>query len=51
MALFGDPFRQFLLSPTIYRSSSGSAALLDWFESPNSHIFKINVPGIVDVIT
>ncbi|XP_009617069.1 15.7 kDa heat shock protein, peroxisomal [Nicotiana tomentosiformis] len=45
MALFGDPFRQFLLSPTIYRSSSGSAALLDWFESPNSHIFKINVPG------
>ncbi|XP_009779705.1 15.7 kDa heat shock protein, peroxisomal [Nicotiana tabacum] len=45
MALFGDPFRRFLLSPTIYRNSSGSAALLDWFESPNSHIFKINVPG------
>ncbi|XP_049392563.1 15.7 kDa heat shock protein, peroxisomal [Solanum stenotomum] len=45
MAIFGDPFRRFLLSPTIYRSFSGSPALLDWIESPNAHIFKINVPG------
>ncbi|OIT33265.1 PREDICTED: 15.7 kDa heat shock protein, peroxisomal [Nicotiana attenuata] len=45
MALFSDPFRRFLLSPTIFRTSSGSAALLDWVESPNAHIFKINVPG------
>ncbi|KAK4383488.1 heat shock protein, peroxisomal [Sesamum angolense] len=45
MALFGDPFRRFFLSPTIYRTSPGSAALLDWLESPTAHIFKINVPG------
>ncbi|KAJ8565011.1 hypothetical protein K7X08_001471 [Anisodus acutangulus] len=45
MALFGDPFRRFILSPTIYRTSSGSPSLLDWIESPNAHIFKINVPG------
>ncbi|KFK33279.1 hypothetical protein AALP_AA6G354300 [Arabis alpina] len=24
---------------------SGSTALIDWLESPNAHIFKINVPG------
>ncbi|KAL7094362.1 hypothetical protein ACP275_11G098800 [Erythranthe tilingii] len=45
MALFGDPFRRFLLSPTIYRTYPGSTALLDWLESPTAHIFKINVPG------
>ncbi|XP_059309407.1 15.7 kDa heat shock protein, peroxisomal [Lycium ferocissimum] len=45
MALFGDPFRRFFISPTIYRTSFGSPALLDWIESPNAHIFKINVPG------
>ncbi|KAL0396432.1 UNVERIFIED_CONTAM: heat shock protein, peroxisomal [Sesamum calycinum] len=45
MALFGDPFRRFFLSPTIYRTSPGSTALLDWLESPTAHIFKINVPG------
>ncbi|KAM3280896.1 15.7 kDa heat shock protein, peroxisomal [Capsicum chacoense] len=45
MSIFGDPFRRFLLSPTIYRTSYGSNALLDWIESPNAHIFKINVPG------
>ncbi|KAG8373493.1 hypothetical protein BUALT_Bualt11G0029900 [Buddleja alternifolia] len=45
MALFGDPFRRFFLSPTIYRTSPGSTALLDWLETPNAHIFKINVPG------
>ncbi|KAL8532356.1 hypothetical protein ACS0TY_008812 [Phlomoides rotata] len=45
MALLGDPFRQFFLSPTIYRTSPGSTALLDWIESPTAHIFKVNVPG------
>ncbi|KAL0463339.1 UNVERIFIED_CONTAM: heat shock protein, peroxisomal [Sesamum latifolium] len=45
MALFADPFRRFFLSPTIYRTSPGSTALLDWLESPTAHIFKINVPG------
>lgn len=47
MSIFGDPFRRFLLSPTIYRTSYGSNALLDWIESPNAHIFKINVPGLI----
>ncbi|CAA0814566.1 15.7 kDa heat shock protein- peroxisomal [Striga hermonthica] len=42
MALFGDPWRRFLLSPAVHRSST---ALLDWLESPAAHIFKINVPG------
>ncbi|KAL7135438.1 hypothetical protein ABFS83_11G096200 [Erythranthe nasuta] len=45
MALFGDPFRRFFVSPTIYRTYPGSTALLDWLESPTAHIFKINVPG------
>ncbi|PIN00261.1 hypothetical protein CDL12_15454 [Handroanthus impetiginosus] len=45
MALFGDPFRRFILGPTVYRTSPGSTALLDWVESPTAHIFKINVPG------
>ncbi|XP_048430369.1 LOW QUALITY PROTEIN: 15.7 kDa heat shock protein, peroxisomal [Pyrus x bretschneideri] len=31
--------------PPIFREWSGSTALMDWLESPNSHIFKINVPG------
>ncbi|KAL3527449.1 hypothetical protein ACH5RR_012105 [Cinchona calisaya] len=45
MAQFGDPFRRFFWSPTIYRTSQGSSALLDWLESPHAHTFKINVPG------
>ncbi|RAL53027.1 hypothetical protein DM860_016262 [Cuscuta australis] len=48
MAAFfgGDPFRRFFWSPTVYhRAPPGSAALLDWIESPAAHIFKINVPG------
>ncbi|XP_019182686.1 PREDICTED: 15.7 kDa heat shock protein, peroxisomal [Ipomoea nil] len=45
-AFFGDPFRRFLWSPTFYhRAPPGSAALLDWIESPTAHVFKINVPG------
>ncbi|PSS36646.1 HSP20-like chaperone protein [Actinidia chinensis var. chinensis] len=45
MAIYGDPFRRFFWSPPIYRTVSGSTALMDWLETPNSHIFKINVPG------
>nr|GMC96804.1 15.7 kDa heat shock protein, peroxisomal [Ipomoea batatas] len=46
-AFFGDPFRRFLWSPTFYHRGTppGSAALLDWIESPTAHVFKINVPG------
>ncbi|KAK7842631.1 15.7 kda heat shock protein [Quercus suber] len=44
-AFFGYPFRRFFLSPPIFREWSGSTALMDWLESPNAHIFKINVPG------
>ncbi|XP_076927505.1 15.7 kDa heat shock protein, peroxisomal [Bidens hawaiensis] len=43
MALFGDPFRRFFVSPPIYRSPA--APLMDWFETPQSHFIKINVPG------
>ncbi|GMH15497.1 hypothetical protein Nepgr_017338 [Nepenthes gracilis] len=42
---FGDPFRRILWSQPILREWTGSAALMDWFESPASHCFKINVPG------
>uniref|UniRef100_A0A5B7BL85 Uncharacterized protein n=1 Tax=Davidia involucrata TaxID=16924 RepID=A0A5B7BL85_DAVIN len=45
MAFFGDPFRRSFWSPPIYRTLPGSTALMDWLESPNAHIFKINVPG------
>ncbi|KAM3712675.1 hypothetical protein ACJW30_01G201100 [Castanea mollissima] len=44
-AFFGYPFRRFFLSPPIFREWSGSTALMDWLESPNAHVFKINVPG------
>ncbi|KAL1308240.1 hypothetical protein HN51_050170 [Arachis hypogaea] len=44
--IFGYPFRRFFLGhPPIFREWSGSTALLDWLESPTSHIFKLNVPG------
>ncbi|GKV00208.1 hypothetical protein SLEP1_g12940 [Rubroshorea leprosula] len=43
--IFGYPFRRFFFSPPIFRERSGSVALMDWLESPNAHIFKINVPG------
>ncbi|CAB4271973.1 unnamed protein product [Prunus armeniaca] len=43
--IFGYPLRRFLWSPPIFREWSGSTALMDWLESPNAHIFKINVPG------
>ncbi|CAH9089889.1 unnamed protein product [Cuscuta europaea] len=45
-SFFGDPFWRLIWSPAIYdRTPPGSAALLDWLESPTAHIFKINVPG------
>ncbi|KAF8398953.1 hypothetical protein HHK36_014818 [Tetracentron sinense] len=44
-SFFGDPFRRFFWSPPIFREWSGSTALMDWLETPNAHIYKINVPG------
>ncbi|KAJ4839003.1 hypothetical protein Tsubulata_021460 [Turnera subulata] len=44
-SIFGYPFRRMFLSPPVFREWSGSTALMDWLESPTSHIFKINVPG------
>ncbi|KAI6691421.1 hypothetical protein NL676_028249 [Syzygium grande] len=41
----GYPFGRLFWSPTVYRDWSGSAALMDWIESPYSHTFKVNVPG------
>ncbi|KAL5709064.1 hypothetical protein ACHQM5_019791 [Ranunculus cassubicifolius] len=36
-----DPFRRLL-----WRNEwSGSTALMDWIETPTSHVYKINVPG------
>lgn len=43
--IFGYPFRRFFTNPPVFREWSGSTALMDWLESPNAHIFKINVPG------
>ncbi|PIA56635.1 hypothetical protein AQUCO_00700770v1 [Aquilegia coerulea] len=40
-----DPFRRLLWSTPISRAWSGSTALMDWLETPTSHIYKINVPG------
>lgn len=37
--IFWYPFRRFR------EWSGGSTALIDWMESPNAHIFKVNVPG------
>ncbi|KAL9251044.1 15.7 kDa heat shock protein, peroxisomal-like protein [Drosera capensis] len=42
--LFGDPFRRFLLGHPIYGPQS-TTGLMDWLESQNAHILKINVPG------
>ncbi|KAH7557032.1 hypothetical protein ACOSP7_026405 [Xanthoceras sorbifolium] len=43
-----DAFRRLFWSPPmIFRGwSSGSTAPMDWLESPSSHIFKIDVPGL-----
>ncbi|KAK1439317.1 hypothetical protein QVD17_05133 [Tagetes erecta] len=44
--LFGDPFRRlFINHPPNYRPSSTATALMDWFETPQAHFIKINVPG------
>ncbi|KAI3417480.1 SHSP domain-containing protein [Psidium guajava] len=43
--ILGYPYRRLFWSPTLYRDWSGSAALMDWIESPIAHIFKVNVPG------
>ncbi|OWM64381.1 hypothetical protein CDL15_Pgr020348 [Punica granatum] len=47
--MFGSPFRRLLWSPPlVFRDWSGGSAtaLMDWLESPNTHIFKVNVPGL-----
>ncbi|PKI54403.1 hypothetical protein CRG98_025190 [Punica granatum] len=47
--MFGSPFRRLLWSPPlVFRDWSGGSAtaLMDWLESPNTHIFKVNVPVI-----
>ncbi|PWA93265.1 HSP20-like chaperones superfamily protein [Artemisia annua] len=44
MAIFGDPFRRYFMNPTIYRTGTTTAGLMDWFETPQSHFIKINVP-------
>ncbi|KAJ4960987.1 hypothetical protein NE237_020897 [Protea cynaroides] len=45
-SFFSDPFRRLIWSPPIFRQWSGSVALMDWFETPTAHIYKINVPGL-----
>ncbi|XP_058079386.1 15.7 kDa heat shock protein, peroxisomal [Magnolia sinica] len=42
---FDRPFRRFFFNPPIVREWTGSTALMDWLETPSSHIIKINVPG------
>nr|AFV46376.1 ACD-ScHsp26-like protein [Tamarix hispida] len=43
---FVDPFRRLFLSQPLFRELSvSSTGLMDWFETPNAHFFKINVPG------
>ncbi|PNX59145.1 15.7 kDa heat shock protein peroxisomal-like [Trifolium pratense] len=45
--IFGHPFRPFFLGHRpIFREYSASTPLLDWIESPTSHILKFNVPGL-----
>ncbi|KAK9091480.1 hypothetical protein Sjap_024657 [Stephania japonica] len=44
-SFFGDPLKKILLSTPSTREWTGSLALMDWLETPTSHIFKINVPG------
>ncbi|KAL8127547.1 15.7 kDa heat shock protein, peroxisomal [Apium graveolens] len=46
MAILVDPLRQLFWSGPLYRRAlPGSPALMDWLETPHSHLFKINVPG------
>ncbi|KAI7755865.1 hypothetical protein M8C21_013493 [Ambrosia artemisiifolia] len=44
MALFGDPFRRFFINPPMYRTGTATG-LMDWYETPQAHFIKINVPG------
>ncbi|KAJ8752200.1 hypothetical protein K2173_003808 [Erythroxylum novogranatense] len=44
---FGRPINRLFGRPLTFSESSSSTAtpLLDWFETPSSHIIKLNVPG------
>lgn len=42
---FGDPFRRFFYGSPLHFQIPGMNPPMDWFESANSHCFKLNVPG------
>lgn len=42
---FFDPLGRFSWIPMISHESPGLTAQIDWIETPNNHVFKINVPG------
>ncbi|RZC61471.1 hypothetical protein C5167_023232 [Papaver somniferum] len=46
-----DPLRRFLGRGPIFQELSGGSTIapLDWVETPNSHIYKINVPEDIKV--
>eukprot|EP01018_Ginkgo_biloba_P037039 Gb_10998 [translate_table: standard] len=42
---FRDPFSHFLL-PYKFNTEDLATGQVDWLETPNTHIFKVNVPGM-----
>ncbi|KAL6605844.1 hypothetical protein ACP70R_041497 [Stipagrostis hirtigluma subsp. patula] len=42
---FGSPFRR-LLHARPLAADWGTAAAMDWVETPTSHVLRINVPGL-----
>ncbi|KAF8641682.1 hypothetical protein HU200_067704 [Digitaria exilis] len=47
--LFGSPFRRLFHArpfPAVEWSTSGTAAAMDWVETPSAHVLRINVPGL-----
>ncbi|KAL8160163.1 hypothetical protein V2J09_001700 [Rumex salicifolius] len=41
----GDPFKRFFYGSPVYFQIPGLNPPMDWFESANSHCFKLNIPG------